>query len=252
MAGHSHWARIRHKKGATDAKRGKLFSKLARNVMTAARLGGGDPSMNLKLQYAIEAAKAANMTKDTIERAVKKGTGEIAGESYEPVTYEGYGPGGAALMIEALTDNRNRTAAQIRKTFEVKGGNLGRSGTVAWMFEVKGVILVDASQADEETVMDLVIEAGAEDMESDDGTFAITCPPQDFENVRKALEDNEIPIESAEISKVPQNYIDIEAENARRVIRLMQDLEDNDDVQNIYSNFNIPDEVLAEIDAESQ
>ncbi|NOZ19984.1 MAG: YebC/PmpR family DNA-binding transcriptional regulator [Planctomycetes bacterium] len=252
MSGHSHWARIRHKKGATDAKRGKLFSKLVKNIMVAARLGGGDLAANLRLQYAIDAAKAANVPKDTIERAVKKGTGEIAGESYEEVTYEGYGPGGAALLVEATTNNRNRTASDIRKVFESKGGSLSRPNTVAWMFEVKGVIVVDAAKADEETVMEIVLDAGADDMEDDGDMFTITCTPQNFESVRQALEAKEIPVESAEISKVAQTYIDIATEHARRVLNLMAALEDYEDVQNIYSNFNIPDEVLAEIEAEGE
>lgn len=252
MSGHSHWARIRHKKGATDAKRGKIFSKLARNVMIAAKQGGGDPSANLRLQYAIDAAKAASMPKDTIDRAIKKGTGEIASETYDAVTYEGYGPGGAALMVEALTDNRNRTASEIRKIFETKGGNLGGTGTVAWMFEAKGVILVDGAKAEEDKVMEIVLDAGAEDMQNDNGTYEITCAPQDLQAVKKALEANQISVESAQISKVPQTYLDIGVAHARRVVALMQALEDNEDVQNIYSNFNIPPEVLKEIEAESE
>ncbi|MEW6356783.1 MAG: YebC/PmpR family DNA-binding transcriptional regulator [Planctomycetota bacterium] len=252
MSGHSHWAQIRHKKGATDAKRGKLFSKLVKNIMVAARHGGGDPTMNLRLQYAVDAAKAANMPKDTIERAIKKGTGEIAGESYEEVTYEGYGPGGAALLVEAMTNNRNRTASEIRKIFENKGGNLGRSNTVAWMFEVRGVIVVNASKVSEDAVFEAALNAGADDMVPEDGMFAVTCTPQNFQNVRKALEEKKIPVESAEIIKAPQTYIDIAVEHARRVLDLMAALEDQEDVQNIYSNFNIPAEVLAEIEAKEE
>jgi len=247
MSGHSHWARIKRKKGAADAKRGKIFSKLAKNIMTAARLGGGNPDANLRLKYAIEKAREANMPKENIERAIKKGTGELEGEQLEEVTYEGYGPGGVAFLVEVLTDNRNRTASEIRKIFERKGGSLASQGSVSWMFNTKGLFLVDASKVDEDTLYEVAIEVGAEDVKLDETTFEVTCAPQDFDKVRKALEEKNIPLESAEISQLPQNYVDVTGETARKVLELMEALEEHDDVQNIYANFNIPERVMEEI-----
>jgi len=246
MSGHSHWAGIKHKKAVVDAKRGRLWSKLARMIIVAAKSGGGDPSANLTLRYAIEKAKAANMPKDTIEKAIKRGTGEIGGASYEEVLYEGYGPNGVAIMIEALTDNRNRTAPEIKRVLEKSGGSLGTTGCVSWMFNTKGLITVGTANVDEDELMELALGAGAEDMENTGEVFEITCDPEAYEELKKALEEKEIPIEVAEISKVPQTMVAIEDEKtARRVISLMEAMEDHEDVQNAYANFDISDEVMA-------
>ncbi len=247
MAGHSHWARIKHKKGATDAKRGKLWSKLARHIIIAARNGGGKPEENLSLRYAIDKAKEANMPNDTIDRAIKKGTGELSGVNYEEANYEGYGPGGVAILINCLTDNRNRTAPEIRKIFESRDLALGGAGSVAWMFKKQGVIIVSASAATEEKLMDITLEAGAEDISQDGDTFEITCPPVSFEPVKKALKDAGIEIQSAELAMIPQNYIRLEGDDARKMLGLMEALEDHDDVQNVYANFDIPDDVMEEV-----
>ncbi|MHC4563951.1 MAG: YebC/PmpR family DNA-binding transcriptional regulator [Planctomycetota bacterium] len=248
MAGHSHWAGIKHKKAALDAKRGRLWSKLARMIIVAAKSGGGDPAANLSLRYAIDKAKAANMPKDTIEKAIKRGTGEIAGASYEEVLYEGYGPNGVAVMVEALTDNRNRTAPEIKRVFEKSGGSLGTTGCVNWMFDKKGLITVATASVDEDTLMELALGAGADDMENTGEVYEITCDPAAYEELKKALEENEIAMEVAEISMVPQNTIAIENEaTARKIINLMEAIEDHEDVQNAYANFDIPDEVIAKV-----
>lgn len=248
MAGHSHWAGIKHKKAALDAKRGKLWSKLARVIIVAARSGGGDPAANLALRYAIDKAKAANMPKDTIEKAIKRGTGEIGGANYEEVLYEGYGPNGVAVMVEALTDNRNRTAPEIKRVFERSGGSMGTTGCVSWMFNKKGLITVGTSNVDEDQLMELALGAGAEDMENTGEVYEITCDPGAYEELKKALEEKEIPMEVAEISMVPQTMVAIEDEStARKVISLMEAIEDHDDVQNAYANFDIPEPVMARI-----
>ena len=248
MSGHSHWSGIKHKKGAADAKRGKLFSKLSKYIITAARDGGGDPDSNLKLRYAIDKAKAVSMPKDNIERAVKKGTGELEGSALEEILYEGYAVGGVAVLAEVLTDNRNRTAPEIRKIFETRGGSLAGLGSVAWMFERKGYIIVSTDAADEERLLDLVIEAGAEDMTRTDEQFEIICGVQDFEAVRKALADAGITPEVEELSQIPKSSVPIsELSAARRVLDLMNQLEDHDDVQNVYANFDIPDELLEKL-----
>ena len=248
MAGHSHWAGIKHKKAAVDAKRGKLWSKLARMIIVAARAGGGDPSANLSLRYAIDKAKAANMPKDTIEKAVKRGTGEIEGASYEEILYEGYGPSGVAIMVEALTDNRNRTAPEIKRVFDRSGGSLGTTGCVNWMFSKKGLITVSTFHVDEDQLLELALGAGAEDMENTGEVYEITCDPGAYEELKKALEEKEIPIEVAEISMVPQTMVAIEDEHtARKIISLMEAIEDHDDVQNAYANFDIPDEVISKL-----
>ena len=245
MSGHSHWAGIKHKKGAADAKRGKLFSKLTKYIMSAARDGGSDTSSNLKLRYANDKAKAASMPKDTIERAVKKGCGELEGVSFDEITYEGYAPGGVAILVEILTDNRNRTAAVIRKLFETRGGSLAGIGAVAWMFERKGYIAVKTDDTDEDRLLELVIDAGAEDMTRTDGQFEITCAVQDFENVRQALADAEISTDVAEIMQIPGSTVAVtEPALAKRVLDLINNLEDSDDVQNVYANFDIPDALL--------
>lgn len=248
MSGHSHWAGIKHKKAANDAKRGKVWSKLAKIIIMAARRGGGDPGANLSLRYAIDKAKAANMPKDTIEKAVKKGTGELAGESYEEILYEGYGPGGAAIMVEVLTDNRHRTAPEMKKIFERHGGSMGAAGCVGWMFAKRGLITVGTSSAKEEDLMDLVLGAGADDMNTTGDVYEITCEPTAFESIKKALEEKAIPVTLAEISMLPKNTVSVTDPNtARKIINLMESIEDHDDVQNAYSNFDIPAEVLAQV-----
>jgi YebC/PmpR family DNA-binding regulatory protein len=248
MSGHSHWAGIKYKKAALDAKRGKAWSKISRMIIVAAKQGGGDPSANLSLRYAIDKAKGANMPKDTIEKAIKKGTGELEGMSFEEVLYEGYGPRGVAIMVEALTDNRNRTGPEVKRLFEKHGGSLGTSGCVNWMFTKKGLITVNAANADEEQVLDIALNAGADDMQAVGEFFEITCEPGAYEELKKILEENEIQIEVAEISMVPQSTIDISDEHiAKRIISLMEAFEDHDDVQNTYANFDIPDEIIAQI-----
>lgn len=250
MAGHSHWAGIKHKKAANDAKRGKVWSKLARLIIVAAKTGGGDPSANLSLRYAIDKAKAANMPKDTIEKAIKKGTGELEGQSFEEVLYEGYGPGGVAVMIEALTDNRNRTAPEVKKIFERRDGSLGTSGCVNWMFSKKGLITVNQSDADEEQLMELALSAGADDMTTDADVYEITCEPGAYEGLKNALQEEEIPMQVAELSMVAQNDVAVDdTDTARKIIALMEDLEDHDDVQNVYSNFDIPDEIMSKVES---
>ncbi len=248
MAGHSHWAGIKHKKAANDAKRGKTWSKIARMIIVAAKNGGGDPTANLTLRYAIDKAKAANMPKDTIEKAVKKGTGDLGGVSYEEVLYEGYGPSGVAVMVEALTDNRNRTGPEIKRIFEKHGGSLGTTGCVNWMFGKKGLITVATSNAEEDDLLELALGAGAEDMENAGQVYEITCDPSAYDELKKALEAKEIPIDVAEISMVPQNMVEISDEAvARRVISMMEAFDDHDDVQNAYANFDIPDDVMSNV-----
>ena len=248
MSGHSHWAGIKHKKAAVDAKRGKAWSKIARMIIVAAKNGGGDPAANLALRYAIDKGKAANMPKDTIEKAIKKGTGDLAGTSFEDVLYEGYGPSGVAIMVEALTDNRNRTGPEIKKIFEKRGGSLGTSGCVNWMFSKKGLITVTTDNVDEEQLLEIALNAGADDMQSTGDVFEITCDPAAFEELKKALEEKEIPTEIAEISMVPQNTVEVNDEAiARRIILLMEAFDDHDDVQNAYANFDIPDEIIARL-----
>jgi len=248
MAGHSHWAGIKHKKAANDAKRGKVWSKVARMIIVAARSGGGDPSANLTLRYAIDKAKAANMPKDTIEKAVKKGTGDLEGANYEEVLYEGYGPSGVAVMVEALTDNRNRTGPEIKRIFEKHGGSLGATGCVNWMFSKKGLITVVASSVDEDDLMELALGAGAEDMENTGEVFEITCEPAAYEELKKVLEAKEISMDVAEISMMPQTMAAIDNEaTAKRVVSLMEAFDDHEDVQNAYANFDIPDEVMAKL-----
>jgi YebC/PmpR family DNA-binding regulatory protein len=248
MSGHSHWAGIKHKKAAIDAKRGKVWSKVARMIIVAARAGGGDPSANLSLRYAIDKAKAANMPKDTIEKAIKKGTGELGGASFEQVVYEGYGPAGVAIVVEALTDNRNRTASEIKKIFERHGGALGTTGCVGWMFHKKGLITVPTDKVNEEELMELVLSAGAEDMNNTGQIYEITCAPAAYEPLKKAIEEKGIKTELAEVAMVPQNYIPVsDASTAKKIIALMDDFDDHEDVQNAYANFNIPDEIISRI-----
>lgn len=247
MSGHSHWATIKHKKGAIDAKRGKLWSKLSRAIIIAARHGGGDPEMNLKLRYAIDKARSVSMPKDNIERAVKRGTGETEGVSFEEIVYEGYGPGGTAMLVEVLTDNRNRTVSEINKIFDRGGGKLGSSGCAAYLFERKGVISVDASATDEDTLMGIVLDAGAEDLKRSGSSFDITCDPSHFNQVQEAIKKNNLTPTVAEVSQVPKAEIDVDAEVGKKVLRLMEALDDHDDVQNVYTNAKISEEMVAEV-----
>lgn len=245
MAGHSHWSKIKRAKATTDARRGRLWSKLARRIIVAAKEGGGNPEENLKLRYAIDDAKGANMPNDTINNAIKKGTGELGAANYEEVLYEGYASGGVAVMVEGLTDNRNRTAPELRKIFEGAGGQLGNTGCVAWMFEKKGTFTIDAKVADEDTLMEIALEAGADDVQRDGDAFEITCSPAAFVELKQALAQAEIPTLTATIGQVPQNMIAIDdADQAKRILKLMDALEDHDDVQQVYANFDIADEVM--------
>ena len=243
MSGHSKWSQIKRKKAKTDQARGKVFSKLVREITTAARTGG-DPKMNMRLKTAIEEAKAVNMPADTLKRAIQKGTGELPGETYEEIMYEGYGPGGVAVMIKVLTDNKNRTAPEIRHTFTKFSGNLGEVGSVGWMFERKGIIQIEAARVDEDELLGLALDAGAADMRRADSVFEVTAAPQDLENVRRTLEGRGVPIQSAEVTYVPQSTIRLEGKDAQQVLRLVEGLEELDDVQTVYANFDIPDEVL--------
>jgi YebC/PmpR family DNA-binding regulatory protein len=248
MSGHSHWAGIKHKKAANDAKRGKAWSKVARMIIVAAKNGGGDPSANLSLRYAIDKAKAVNMPKDTIEKAIKKGTGDIEGVNFEEVLYEGYGPSGVAIMVDALTDNRNRTTPEIKRIFEKHGGSLGTTGCVNWMFSQKGLITVATDSVDEEQLLEIALGAGANDMQTLGDVYEITCEPSAYDELKKTLQEKVIPTEVAEISMVPQTTIDINDEHtAGRIISLMEAFEDHDDVQNAYANFDIPDEIMNKI-----
>ncbi len=246
MAGHSHSANIAHRKGLVDAKRGKLFSKLCRAIYVAARNGGGDPVMNLRLRYAIDKARSVSCPKDNIERSIKKATGELGAENFEELIYEGYGPSGVAVLCEVLTDNRNRTAGDLRRVFENAGGNLGATGCVSYLFAYKGLFIIDAQQTTEDALMEIALEAGADDVQLIEGYFEVTCDPKEFEAVRKALEDAAIPTESAENSYIPANYVDLDVEAGKKMLRLKDLLEENDDVQNVYSNDNIPEEAMAE------
>jgi YebC/PmpR family DNA-binding regulatory protein len=247
MSGHSHWATIKHKKGAVDAKRGKLFSKLSRAIIIAARHGGGDPEMNLKLRYAIDKARQVSMPKDNIERAVKRGTGEMEGLVFEEITYEGYGPGGVAILVDVLTDNRNRTNGELRKIFERSGGKLGGAGCVGYLFERKGLFSVNASAFDEDTLMTIALDAGADDLKRAGSTFEITCDPVIFNKVQEILQKNGITPEMAEISQVPKVPVDVDPDTGPKVLRLMEALDDHDDVQNVYSNVNITEEMVAQV-----
>jgi len=250
MAGHSHWAGIKHKKALIDSKRGKLWSKLSKAITIAAQGGGGDPDSNLRLRYAINDAKAVSMPKDNIARAIKKGTGELEGGVFEEVLYEGYGPGGVAVLCEILTDNRNRTAPEVRKIFELAGGKLGATGCVAWMFERKGVALIDPSQADEESLLELAMEAGADDVKTVDGKFEIVCEPDNFGQMCQAIEQANIATEAREIHRIPNDTVDLDVATARKVLKMVDALDDHDDVQKVAANFNIPDDAMAELEAE--
>ena len=247
MSGHSHWATIRRKKSAVDAKRGKLFSKLGRNIMVAARSGGGDMDTNLALRYAVDKAKAANMPNDNIDKAVKKGTGELESVQLEEIMYEGYGPGGVAILCEVLTDNRNRTAGEVRKIFELSGGSLAGAKSVAWKFEKKGLFAIDREAIEEEALMELVLEAGADDLNTGTKSYEVTCPVGSFQDVSKALAEKNIPAEVSEISMIAQNTISLDAKTAPKVLNLLDKLEDQDDTQNVYSDMDISEELMSQM-----
>jgi len=250
MSGHSKWHSIRHKKAAVDAKRGKVFTKIIKEISVAARIGGGDVDSNPRLRTAVAAAKEQNMPQDNIKRAILKGTGDLPGQSYEETTYEGYGPGGVAVYLEVLTDNKNRTVAEIRHLFAKYNGNLGESGSVSWMFDKKGYFSINSEDATEEELFEIVAEAGAEDIQQDGDSFLVYCEPDVYEDVKKALEDASIATEQAELTMLPQNEIKIEGKQAFQMLTLMEMLEDHDDVQNAYANFDI-DETDLEAHASS-
>ncbi|OED37117.1 transcriptional regulator [PVC group bacterium (ex Bugula neritina AB1)] len=245
MSGHSKWSTIRHKKAATDAKRGKLFTKLVKEIMVAAKQGGGDIEMNPRLRTAVDVAKSQNMPMDNIERAVKKGTGELEGVNYVEVTYEGYGPDGIAVLIDVLTDNKNRTQPELRLTFHKKGGSISEQGSVSWMFDTKGLIVLDHNVADEDDLMEIVLEAGAENLESDGQVYEVITSVADFDQVKQVLEDKNISWNLAELTKIPQNMIKVsDAEKAKKLITLFEALEEHDDVQKLYSNADIEPSIL--------
>ena len=246
MSGHSKWATIRRKKAKVDAQRGKIFTRLIKELMIAAREGGGDESANARLRTAIAAAKAANMPVANIDRAIKRGTGELDGVNYEEVTYEGYGPGGVALLIEVVTDNRNRTVADVRHSLSKHGGNLGESGCVAWMFEKRGMIVVNAEGVDEEELMLLALDAGADDMKAEENAYEVISAPEDFEAVKNTLESNGVVIDSAEITMLPKNTVKVEGARAEKVLKLIDILEEHDDIQDVYANFDIDFDQISE------
>jgi YebC/PmpR family DNA-binding regulatory protein len=249
MSGHSKWSSIKHKKAARDAKRGKVFTKLIKEITIAARLGGGDLNANPRLRTAIAAAKAQSMPNDNIDRAIKKGTGELGGGQLEQIAYEGYGPGGVALMMDVLTDNRNRTVSEIRFIMSRHGGNLGEAGCVAWMFKKRGVITIERSGVDEDRLLELTLEAGADDVVSDDESFQVICAPESFSAVRDAVEHAGIPAVHPELTMVPENTVRVTGHQAEQVLKLMEDLEDHDDVQSVSANFDIDEEVMAQFSA---
>ncbi|OGW83019.1 MAG: transcriptional regulator [Omnitrophica bacterium RIFCSPHIGHO2_02_FULL_51_18] len=247
MSGHSKWATIKHKKGALDAKRGALFTKIIKELTVAAKNGGGNQETNPRLRTVLAKAKDANMPADNIERAIKKGTGELPGVVYEEVTYEGYGPGGVAILIDALTDNKNRTTAEVRNILEKRGGNMSGAGSVAWQFQKKGFIAVKKDAVGEDKLMSIALDAGASDFNVETGGFEITTEPHDFENVKKAILDAKVSIESAEVTKISQNHVKLGAQDAKSTLALLEALEESEDVQSVYSNLDVSDEVLKEL-----
>jgi YebC/PmpR family DNA-binding regulatory protein len=249
MSGHSKWSSIKHKKAARDAKRGKVFTKLIKEISIAARLGGGDINANPRLRTAVAAAKAQSMPNDNIERAIKKGTGELGGGQLEQIAYEGYGPGGVALIVDVLTDNRNRTVSEIRFLMSKHGGNLGETGCVAWMFKKRGAITVDRGAADEDRLMELVLEAGADDFISDTDTFQVISPLESFSAVRDAIEKAGMTMTNAGLTMVPESTVKVSGHQAEQVLKLLEDLEDHDDVQSVSANFDIDEEVMAQFSA---
>ncbi len=249
MSGHSRWSQIKRKKGKTDVQRGKLFSKILREITVAARQGGGDPKGNLRLKQAMESAKAANMPADNVKRAIQKGTGELPGEAYEEISYEGYGPGGVAVMARVLTDNKNRTAPEVRHVFEKQGGRMGTSGCVAWMFERRGLIEVDADRIKEDELLEKALDAGALDVKRVEKVFEVAVPPDELEAVRQSLERGGVPVLEGRVDMVPQSTVKVDGKDAAAVLRLIEALEEQDDVQSVYSNYDIADEVLDAITA---
>ncbi len=249
MGGHSHWSTIKRKKGAEDARRGKIFTKILREMTTAARLGGGDPNGNPRLRLVIEKAKSANMPSENMKKEIQRGTGELPGVHYEEAVYEGYGPGGVAILIETTSDNKNRTVAEIRNILEKKGGRMGEAGSVNWMFHRKGRIVVEKSKAEEEKLMDLVLEAGAEDLKTEGDEFEILSGPHEFEAVRGSLESAGIEMATAELTSIPENTIYMESDEAEKMLKLMEALEDQDDVQEVHANFDISAEVMEKVAA---
>ena len=244
MSGHSKWAGIKHKKAIVDAQRGKAFTKVVRELMVAAKHGGGNPDANPRLRMAMTKAREVNMPKDKIEQAILKGTGELPGVTYEEMVFEGYGPGGVAILVEALTDNKNRTAAEVRSIFTKRNGNLAGAGSVSWLFQRKGYILVSAGAVDEERLMSIVLDHGAEDVAGEGESFAVTCPTPQLEAVKQALTAAQVPVESADLTMIPQNQVRVTGADATQVLALAEALEDHDDVQHVYANFDIPDEIL--------
>lgn len=249
MAGHSHWAGIKHKKALIDNKRGKVWSKIARAIMVAAKLGGGDPTTNARLRVPLADARAARMPKDNIERAIKKGTGELDGGDVEETVYEGYGPAGVAVMCEIMTDNRNRTAPEIRKLFETYGGKLGATGCVAYLFERKGLVVIAEDKASEEQLMEIALASGADDVRHEGGKFELTCDPEIYADLLSGLEAAGIEPDVKQITRIPNNTVDLDADSGRKVLKLLEALDDHDDVQSVSANFNLPDTVMAEIEA---
>lgn len=249
MSGHSKWASIKHQKGKADAKRGKLFTKIIREIIVGARIGGGDPDSNPRLRTALNAARAANMPKDNVTNAIKKGTGELEGVNYEEALYEGYGPGGVAILVEVMTDSKNRSASEIRKIFSRGGGNLGESGCVAWMFQKKGLILFEKSTASEDQIMDIALEAGADDVKDAESVWEVTTAPEAFEKVKEAFDKKGLKYSVSEISMIPQTSIKLTGKEAEQMVRLADALEEHDDVQNMSANFDISEEELQRISA---
>lgn len=244
MSGHSKWANIKHKKAAVDAKRGKVFTKLIRELTVAAKHGGGDTESNPRLRTAISTAKNANMPNDTIDRAIKRGTQEVGGDDFHELMYEGYGPGGSAVLVQTLTDNKNRTVADVRRIFTKHGGSLGENGCVAWMFHMKGRIGFNKENVDEDQIFEIALEAGADDVITEDNELVVVTPPEAFEDVKSAIEAASLQHESAVITMIPENSVKIDGKEAEHMLRLMEALEDSDDVQNVYSNFDVPDELI--------
>jgi len=247
MSGHSKWSSIKHKKGAADAKRGKIFTKLIREIMVAAKEGGGDPVGNARLRNAILAAKAENMPKDNITRAIKKGTGELEGANYEETLCEGYGPSGVAILVDILTDNKNRTMAEVRHAFTRCNGNIGSTGCVAWMFDKKGLFSFEKGKVDEEKLMEVALDAGAQDINDEESTIEVLTDPKDFEKVKEALDKHELTYSFAKVTMIPQNTVKLNEKEAEQNLKLVETLEDLDDVQNVHANFDIPDEILEKI-----
>jgi YebC/PmpR family DNA-binding regulatory protein len=244
MSGHSKWSTIKHKKAAKDARRGKLFTKLIKEITVAARMGGGDINSNPRLRTAVTTARAQSMPGENIDRAIKKGTGELEGVTYEEIQHEGYGPGGAAIIAQVLTDNKNRTVSEIRRLFAKHGGNMGETGCVSWMFDKKGLITVEKSQVAEDRLMDIVLDAGAEDVRDEDEIFEVVTQPEDFATVKDRLDHEKIAVASAQVTLIPKNTVDVDAKNVEQILKLTEELEDHDDVQNVSANFNIPAELM--------